>query len=79
MERHSNYGRTEKEAVHNKLFFDLCNITEESKILGIPHIVYMGIQFFTQMAIDCAPNKKEALELINDTVKEVISKDKENN
>ena len=76
MERYSNLGRTEKEDAHNKLFFNLCNATKESEILDVPHIVYMGIQFFAQMAVDCAPNKEEALELINSVVKDVI-KDKE--
>jgi len=72
MERFSNFGRTEKEDAHNKLFFNLCNATKESKILDVPHIAHMGIRFFAQMAVDCTPNKEKALELINSVVNDVI-------
>jgi len=72
MERFSNFGRTEKEDAHNKLFFNLCNATKESKILDVPHIVFIGIHFFARLAVDCATNKEEALELINSVVNDVI-------
>ena len=59
MKRYNNYGRTKKEATHNKLFFNLHNAAEESRILGIPHIVYMGIQYFTNdIVMDTVNNNK---------------------
>ena len=79
MKRYNNYGRTKKEATHNKLFFNLHNAAEESRILGIPHIVYMGIQYFTQMAVESAPDKKEALKLINDIVMDTVNNNKVGN
>jgi len=60
-----------KEKINDELFYDLCDVTEKAQDLGVPHVVYVGIQFFTQMALDCAPNKKEAKELIKDAIKNV--------
>ena len=37
--------------------------------LKVPHVVFVAIQYFTQLALDCAPNNKEAKELIKDAIK----------
>ena len=37
--------------------------------LDVPHVVFVGIQYFTQLALDCAPNNKQAKELIKDAMK----------
>ena len=60
-----------KEKIHDEFFYDLYYVTEKAKDLGMPHVVYVGIKFFTQIALDCAPNKKEAKELIKNAMKKV--------
>lgn len=59
------------EKKHDEFFYDLCDITEKAQDLGVPHMVYVGIQFFTQMALDCAPSVKDGKDLIKDAMKSV--------
>ena len=64
-------SKAKKEQAHDQFFYDLCDATEKAAEggIGIPHAVFVGIQFFTQMALDCAPNTKEAKDLIKDAMK----------
>ena len=58
-----------KTFLHENLTEDLFDATEKSQDLGVPHIAYLGISFFTKMVICCAPSEEEALDL----VKEIVS------
>ena len=60
-----------EEKIHNQLWFDLCDVTEKAGELSVPHIVHMGIQFFTRMALDCAPNEIIGLGVVLDTIRDV--------
>ncbi len=64
-------SKSKKELAHDQFFYDLCDATENAAMEGldIPHLVFVAVQYFTQLALDCAPNKKEAKELINDAIK----------
>ena len=64
-------SKSKKELAHDQFFYDLCDATENAAMEGldIPHVVFVAIQYFTQLALDCAPNNKEAKELINDAIK----------
>ena len=62
-----------KEEAHNNIWLgllDLCDTAKESG-LGVPHIVFLGIQFFTQLAVDCAPNEAEGRKLVKEAAEEV--------
>tara|TARA_R100000935_G_scaffold35729_1_gene56530 strand:+ start:1702 stop:1965 length:264 start_codon:yes stop_codon:yes gene_type:complete len=67
--------KIDKEKIHNQLWFDLLDATEHAEELGVPHAVHMGIQFFTRMALDCAPNEVEALGIVMEAVKVTKSSD----
>jgi len=67
--------KIKKEKAHNQLWFDLLDATEHAEELGVPHVVHMGIQFFTRMALDCAPNEVEALGIIMEAIKVTKSSD----
>ena len=62
--------KIDKEKTHEDLWLDLLTVTEEAQELGVPHIVYVGIQFFTQMALDCAPDEQEAYGMILTAIKD---------
>jgi len=62
-------SKSKKELAHDQFFYDLYYVTEKAKDLEMTHVVYVGIKFFTQVALDCAPNKKEAKELIKNAMK----------
>jgi len=66
-------SKTKKEQVHDQFFYDLCDATEKAAMenISVPHLVFVGIQYFTQLALDCAPNTKEAKDLIKDAMKSV--------
>ena len=64
-----------KEEIHDQLWFDLLDVTEKAQELGIPHVVHLGIQFFTRMALDCAPDEVEALGIVMEAVKVTKSTD----
>ena len=63
--------KSKKELAHDQFFYDLCDATENAAMedLAVPHLVFVGIQYFTQLALDCAPNNKQAKELIKDAIK----------
>jgi len=64
-------SKSKKELAHDQFFYDLCDATENAAMenLDVPHVVFVGIQYFTQLALDCAPNNKQAKELIKDAMK----------
>tara|TARA_R100001015_G_C4581042_1_gene137556 strand:+ start:587 stop:853 length:267 start_codon:yes stop_codon:yes gene_type:complete len=64
-----------EEEIHDQLWFDLLDATEKAGELGIPHVVHLGIQFFTRMALDCAPDEVEALGIVMEAVKVTKSTD----
>ena len=51
-------SKSKKELAHDQFFYDLCDATENAAMenLDVPHVVFVGIQYFTQLALDCAPN-----------------------
>ena len=64
-----------QEKLHNRLFEDLLDLTEDYQELGTQHLVWVDISFFTQMALDCAPmtekqTKKFVKDIITQTKKE---------
>ena len=64
-----------REEIHDQLWFDLLDVTEKAQELGIPHVVHLGIQFFTRMALDCAPDEVEGLGIVMDSVRHTKSTD----
>ena len=64
-----------EDKIRDELFDNLLDATEKAQDLGIPQVVRMGITFFTQMAIDCAPTVTDARHLISQATKSV-KKDK---
>jgi len=63
------------EEIHNQLWFDLLEVTEKAQELGVPHVVHLGTQFFTRMALDCAPDEVEALGIVMEAIKVTKSTD----
>lgn len=57
--------------MHDKVFLGLCDLTEKYQELGVVHMIYIGISFFTQMAVDCAPSSKLGKAMVRDVIKEV--------
>jgi len=60
-----------KDKLRTRLIEDLVDVTEDASRLGVPDIVWQGICFFTQMAIDCAPTVAEGRKLVKDAAKAV--------
>lgn len=60
-----------EDKIREQLFDDLLDVTEKAQDLGITQVVWMGITFFTQMAIDCAPSVTDARHLISQATKSV--------
>jgi len=63
-EAHSNLWNSIEEAVNDAV-----------NILGAAHVTSAGIQYFTMIAKEMAPDKEEALELINLTVNDTMEGD----
>lgn len=57
--------------LRTELYKDLIDLTEKAQDLGVPELVWFGISFFTQMALDCAPSVKEARHLVKEAAKTV--------
>jgi len=60
--------------IHDELFFGLCDLTEKYEELGVVHMIYIGIEFYTKMAVDCAPSEKEGKEIVNEII-DLVKKD----
>ena len=63
-EAHSNLWNSIEEAVNDAV-----------NILGAAHVTSAGIMYFTMIAKEMAPDKEEALELINLTVNDTMEGD----
>ena len=57
--------------LHNKFFNGLLDLIDEVQELGTHHVIYFGIQTFTQVAVDCAPTLKDARDVIKAAIKSV--------
>ena len=63
-----------KEKAHNKFYEDLDkNYGKAHKHLGNEHIVYLGVHFFAQVAMQTAPDEGEARELMQDAINDAIN------
>ena len=60
--------KTKQEKAYDQFYYDLCDVTDKAENLSVPYIVYLGIGFFTQMAVDFAPNEKEGKKMVRDLV-----------
>ena len=60
-----------KDEIREQLFDDLINAIENAKDLDVQEVIWHGISFFTQMAIDCAPSVTTARRLINEASKSI--------
>ena len=57
--------------MHDKVFLGLLALTEKYQELGIVHMIYIGIEFYTKMAVDCAPSPKIGKAMVKDIIKKV--------
>jgi hypothetical protein len=57
---------SKNDKLRSRLYEDLLDATENAQSLGVPELVWFGISFFTQMAIDCAPSVKDGRKLVKD-------------
>ena len=57
---------SKNDKLRSRLYEDLLDATENAQSLGVPELVWIGISFFTQMAIDCAPSVKDGRKLVKD-------------
>ena len=61
-------SKTKEEQAYDKFYYDLCDVTDDAENLSVPYIVYLGIGFFTQMAVDFAPTEKEGKKMVRELV-----------
>ena len=62
-----------KEKAHNKFYADLDkNYGKAHEQLGNEHIVYLGVHFFAQVAMQTAPDEEEARRLMRDAIDDAI-------
>ena len=62
-----------KEKAHNKFYDDLDkNYGKAHKHLGNEHIVYLGVHFFAQVAMQTAPDEEDAREMMQDAINDAI-------
>ena len=66
---------SKKDKIRERLFEDLLDTVQDAQRLGVQEVVWHGISFFTQMAIDCAPTVADGRRLVRDASKSV-KKDK---
>jgi len=57
--------------LRTELYKDLLDLTEKAQDLGVQELVWFGISFFTQMALDCAPSVKAGRHLVKEAAKTV--------
>ncbi len=62
---------TNEDKIRDELFDDLLDATEKAQDLGVPQVVWMGITFFTQMALDCAPTVTDGRHLVSQATRSV--------
>ena len=57
--------------LRTELYKDLLDLTEKAQDLGVQELVWFGISFFTQIALDCAPSVKAGRYLVKEATKTV--------
>jgi hypothetical protein len=67
---------SKKDKIRERLFEDLLDTVEDAQRLDVQEVVWHGICFFTQMAIDCAPTVADGRKLVREASKSV-KKDKD--
>lgn len=65
-----------KDKIRERLFEDLLDTVQDAQRLDVQEVVWHGICFFTQMAVDCAPTEADGKKLVRDASKSV-KKDKD--
>ena len=65
-----------KDKIRERLFEDLLDTVQDAQRLDVQEVVWHGISFFTQMAIDCAPTVADGRRLVREASKSV-KKDKD--
>ena len=72
--------KQEKQIMHDLYGDGLLSISGlAAKSLDVPHVVYVGIQFFTKMAVDLAPSEKEGLQVIHEAIENYMKERSEAN
>tara|TARA_R100001443_G_scaffold76075_1_gene83576 strand:- start:1320 stop:1550 length:231 start_codon:yes stop_codon:yes gene_type:complete len=72
--------KQEQEIMHDLYGDGLLSITGlAAKSLDIPHVVYVGIQFFTRMAVDLAPSEEEGIKVIHEAIENYMKERSEAN
>ena len=66
---------SKKDKIRERLFEDLLDTVQDAQRLDVQEVVWHGISFFTQMAVDCAPTEADGKKLVRDASKSV-KKDK---
>ena len=66
---------SKKDKIRARLFEDLLDTVQDAQRLDVQEVVWHGICFFTQMAVDCAPTEADGKKLVRDASKSV-KKDK---
>jgi hypothetical protein len=67
---------SKKDKIRERLFEDLLDTVQDAQRLDVQEVVWHGICFFTQMAVDCAPTEADGKKLVRDASKSV-KKDKD--
>jgi len=65
-----------KDKIRERLFEDLLDTVQDAQRLDVQEVVWHGICFFTQMAVDCAPTEADGKKLVREASKSV-KKDKD--
>ena len=65
-----------KDKIRERLFEDLLDAVQDAQRLDVQEVVWHGICFFTQMAVDCAPTEADGKKLVREASKSV-KKDKD--
>ena len=67
-------SKEKREEAHNNLYLAIGReALIASEHLDVPHVVYLGVHYFASVAKDCAPNKKEAKEMLKNVVDDAMN------
>tara|TARA_R100000781_G_scaffold112173_1_gene79192 strand:- start:693 stop:908 length:216 start_codon:yes stop_codon:yes gene_type:complete len=69
-----NKPTKEQEVMHDNFFEGLIGVSKRAEDLGSQHLIYFGLQFFIQMAVDNAPNEEEVDAIIEMAISSVDKK-----
>ncbi len=66
-----------EQKAHNKYWNDLRKVSAKAAdTLGVMHTLYVGVQYHATQVKVCAPNRKEALEMMIGIIERVLDDDK---